>query len=114
MAGGVYSMLWSEAATVTVQVPDWCYAAVVCHCCVQVEYAVSWWYSCAVLWWYSCAVLQPCYVMVVLLWAAVLTVLVYARGIYALSKCTNACTEKKVSVIQICCMSAIYGGSCTA
>ena len=40
-------------------------------------------------------VVQLCCVMVVLLWTAVLIVLVYARGTYALSKCTNACTEKK-------------------
>ena len=40
-------------------------------------------------------VVQLCCVMVVLLWTAVLIELVYARGIYALSKCTNACTGKK-------------------
>ena len=40
-------------------------------------------------------VVQLCCGMVVLLWTAVLIVLVYARGLYALSKCTNACTEKK-------------------
>jgi len=66
-------MLWAEAATATVQVPDWCYATAVPLLCAS----------------------EVCCAVVVPRWAAALIVLVYARGTYALSKCTNACTEKK-------------------
>ena len=59
---------------------------VLCHCCVPLLCASG---VCCVM------VVQLCCVMVVLLWTAVLIVLVYARGIYPLSKCTNACTEKE-------------------
>ena len=64
MAGGVCEMLWSEAATATVQVPDWCDATAVPLLCAS----------------------EVCCVVVVLLWTAALIVLVYARGTYALSK----------------------------
>ena len=39
---GVLNAVVKSIYFATVEAPDWCYATAVCHCCVQVKYAVLW------------------------------------------------------------------------
>ena len=39
---GVLNAVVGSSDFVIVGAPDWCYATAVCHCCVQVKYAVLW------------------------------------------------------------------------